>query len=258
MSIQAAQNASQSATIKPFWTSVIGPAWVVSLATYLFVVVIRFFAIFGPYSLPELFFLGTAAMWAIPFVVLNEDGRLQIGLSMRGVNASAMVLSAVAGAAGALLLFAAGMLIYGESPNNWCVSIRDYLHFNEMRGLMPTAVMFGLYALPAMILNPIGEEILFRGFIQEMVGARFGRLAGPAVSSLLFGLVYLSIHGIARGAAGLHVIAGPALSAVFLMTCVGLCFSACRSGSRSLWGAIAAHAAFNLTLLALAIHQFVR
>ncbi len=41
---------------------------------------------------------------------------------------------------------------------------------------VPPAEPFALYALPAIFLNPIGEEILFRGFIQGSLGG----LASPA------------------------------------------------------------------------------
>jgi membrane protease YdiL (CAAX protease family) len=40
------------------------------------------------------------------------------------------------------------------------------------------------------------------------------------------------------------------------MACIGAVFTLCRMLSGSLWPAMAAHAAFNLTILAAAIHQF--
>jgi membrane protease YdiL (CAAX protease family) len=42
------------------------------------------------------------------------------------------------------------------------------------------------------------------------------------------------------------------------MACIGVVFTLCRTLSGSLWVAMAAHGAFNLTLLAVIIHQFVR
>jgi hypothetical protein len=69
-------------------------------------------------------------------------------------------------------------------------------------------------------------------------------------------MAYLYLHGIWRDAAGFHLRLGSASLAVFLMACIGSVFTLCRKMSGSLWTAMAAHAAFNLTLLGSAIHQF--
>jgi membrane protease YdiL (CAAX protease family) len=244
--------------LKPFWIAFIGPPWVVSLAVLALVAGVRFFAMFSPYPLQALFFLQTVAMWALPFVFLTESGRRQIGLLQRGMTASAVLLSLLAGAACALAFFTLGMVVYGDSPNNWCISIRNYLHFEEMRGLVSPLSLFALYALPAISLNPVGEEILFRGFIQQAFSLRFSAEFATLVNSLLFGLIYLYLHGIWHDATGFHLRAGSAVFAILLMACIGGVFTLCRLLSGSLWPAMTAHAAFNLTLLAAAVHQFAR
>ena len=247
-----------SSFLKPFWRALIGPPWVVSLAVVAVVALIRFVAVLSPYPLQELFFLQTVAMWALPFIFLTENGRSQIGLIRRGMNVPSMILSALAGAACAFVLFGLGMFVYGDSPDNWCISIRNYLHFEELRGFMSPMSLFALYALPAILLNPIGEEILFRGFIQQSFSLRFNRGIATLINSLLFGMIYLYLHGIWHDAAGFHIRAGSAAFAVFLMACIGAVFTLCRLLSGSLWPAVAAHAGFNVTLLAIAIHQFAR
>jgi membrane protease YdiL (CAAX protease family) len=148
------------------------------------------------------------------------------------------------------------MEIYGDSPNNWCISIRNYLHFEEMRGLMPPLGLFALYALPAIFLNPIGEEILFRGVIQQSFARRFNPVLATVVNSVLFGLMYLSLHGLWHDAAGFHVRLASAALAVFLMACIGAVFTLCRFLSGSLWPAVAAHAAFNLTVLGASVYRY--
>ncbi|MGO9339361.1 MAG: lysostaphin resistance A-like protein [Terracidiphilus sp.] len=255
---RAAVSRHQSSFLKPFWIAFIGPPWVVSLAGFAVLAGIRFIATFSPYPLQELFFMQTVAMWAIPFLFLTESGRRQIGLSQRGITRKAMLLSVLAGVACALAFFALGMVLYGDSPNNWCISIRSYLHFEEMRGLMSPLSLFALYALPAISLNPVGEEILFRGFIQESFSLRFNPAIAALINSMLFGLIYLYLHGIWHDGSGFHLRAGSAALAIFLMACIGAIFTLCRVLSGSLWPAMAAHAAFNLTLLAAAIHQFAR
>lgn len=258
MDPRAAAVTQESSFLKPFWIGFIGPPWVFSLAVFAALAGVRFVAAFSPYPLQELFFTQTVAMWALPFLFLTESGRRQIGLAQRGVTGSAMILSILAGASCALAFFSLGMVVYGNSPNNWCISIRSYLHFEEMRGLMSPLSLFAIYALPAISLNPVGEEILFRGFIQQAFSLRFNPVIATPVNSLLFGLIYLYLHGIWHDGSGFHFRAASAAIAVFLMACIGVVFTLCRTLSGSLWPTMAAHAAFNLTLLAAAIHQFAR
>jgi len=247
-----------SSFLKPFWLAFIGPPWVVSLAVFAVIAGVRFVAVLSPYPLQELFFMQTVAMWALPFIFLTESGRRQIGLSQHGLTAGSFTLSLLAGGACALAFFVLGMVVYGHSPDNWCISIRNYLHIEEMRGLMSPLSLFALYALPAISLNPVGEEILFRGFIQQSFAVRFNPAVATVVNSLLFGAIYLYLHGIWHDGSGFHLRAGSAVFAIVLMACIGTVFTLCRTLSGSLWPAMAAHAAFNLTLLALAIHQFAR
>jgi uncharacterized protein len=257
MDSQSASGTSQSDFLKPFWTALLGPPWLVSLIVLAVLASVRFFAFFGPYSLQELFFLQTVGMWALPFLFLTAAGRREIGLTQSGATLTSMLTSAFAGVVCASVFFTLGMAVYGNSPDNWCISVRNYLHVDEMRGLISPLGLFGLYSLPAVFLNPIGEEILFRGFIQRAFTRRFNAAFATLVSSLLFGLLYLCLHGIWHDASGFHLRLGSAALAVFLMACVGAVFTLCRILSGSLWPAMAAHAALNLTTLAATIHEFL-
>jgi hypothetical protein len=258
MHTRAVPAKSELALLKPFWSDFAGPAWVVSLAVYAVVVLARFLAFFSPYSLQVLFFLQAAFMWAVPFIFLTPAGQRRIGLREKGTSITSILLSLFAGGGFAIIFFAMGTMLYGDSPDSWCISIRDYLHLDEMRGLMPPLGLFALYALPAMFLNPIGEEILFRGFIRESFSERFSPAIGVIVNLALFAPMYISLHGLWRDAAGLHLRVGSAAMAVLLMVCVGGIFTACRMLTGSLWPAIAAHAGFNVGILASAIHQYAR
>jgi uncharacterized protein len=258
MDSRAAAIGQPSSFLKPLWLALIGPPWVVSLAVVAVVAVIRFIAVLSPYPLQELFFMQTVAMWVLPFIFLTESGRRQIGLEQGGMTPGSILLSIFAGSLCALVFFALGMIIFGDSADNWCMSIRNYLHFEELRGFMSPMSLFALYALPAILLNPVGEEILFRGLIQQSFALRFNRTIAILVNSLLFGMIYLYLHGIWHDASGFHLRTGSAAIAIFLMACIGAVFTLCRTLTGSLWPAMTAHAAFNLTLLALAIHQFAR
>ncbi len=256
MNPQVASTAPQPVFLKPIWTELIGPPWLVSLVVLLVLAGVRFFAFLSPYGFQELYFLQTVGMWTVPFALLTPHGRRQIGFTGRGITLTSMLLSAFAGIACGLILWSLGMAIFGNSPNNWCLSIRNYLHFDEMRGLLSPLGIFAVYALPAVFLNPVGEEIFFRGFLQESFALRFNRPFATVVNSVLFGFVYLSLHGIFQDASGYHIRLASAALAVFLLACIGVVFNLCRNLFGSIWPSMAAHAAFNLTILAAAIHRF--
>lgn len=256
MNSQAVANTAQTAMVRPFWSNVVGPPWLIALAVYAAVVFVRFIAFHSSYALQEVYFLQTLALWALPFVVLTAEGRRQIGITAK-VSFTALGASALAGAVFGVFFFALGMTIYGNTPDNWCISVRNYLHLDEMRGLMSPGTLFALYSIPAIFLNPIGEEIFFRGFVQETFARRFRPIAGLVVNATLFGAMYLYLHGIWRSQTGFHLRFESAGLAVLLMTCGGALFTVCRMLGKSLWPALAAHAAFNLAMLGMAIRQFM-
>jgi uncharacterized protein len=101
-------------------------------------------------------------------------------------------------------------------------------------------------ALPGMLFAILvgagfGEETLFRGFLFERLGKLFGSSAGAKISIVLltagwFGLAHFPEQG---------------LAGVQQATIVGLVFGAIFARTGSLWMLMCAHAAFDLTALAL-------
>ena len=101
-------------------------------------------------------------------------------------------------------------------------------------------------AIPGMLYLIIagagfGEETLFRGWMFERLGRVLGRGAGATVAivlmtSAVFGIVHYPMQGVA----------GVQQAAI-----VGLVFGTIFARTRSLWMLMCAHAAFDLTALAL-------
>ena len=232
------------------WSRIPISPWLFSLLVLAILTAARFYAVFGgsPWG-RILFLLDFLAMWALPFLVLTAQGRREIGLRKQGNTASALALSALAGACSGFAVYAAGMVLYGSSPDNWCVSIRDAFHLAEMRAAMPLAVAFAAVVLPAMIVSPIGEELLFRGLIQQSFARRWNVVIATVVNGLAFGLVHLHVHGLWRDAAGfhLHIVSGALM--VLLMAGVSAVFTLCRLRSGSLYAAMVAHSACNLAMI---------
>ncbi|MGI5862055.1 MAG: CPBP family intramembrane glutamic endopeptidase [Myxococcales bacterium] len=85
------------------------------------------------------------------------------------------------------------------------------------------------------VFAPLCEEIAFRGYLQTVLGARYGRRAGVALAAILFSLLHLDPAGL--------------LARVEL----GVLFGLLALWSGSIWPAIAAHAANNLIASSLMI-----
>lgn len=104
---------------------------------------------------------------------MTPHGRGQIGLSKSANSAFALALSALAGSACGLAVFVLGIALFANSPSDWNHSIRDSFQIDQLRLLMPPAAVLAVIALPAMILTPITEVILFRGIIQQFFTLRW-------------------------------------------------------------------------------------
>ena len=169
-----------------------------------------------------------------------------------------MALAALAGAVYGLITFGLGMVLYGDSPENWCVTLRDYLRLIELRGVMSPVAVFALFAVPAIVFAPIADEIVFRGFIQTAFTRRWNAHVATAVNAVAYGITYLYFRAIWSDAAGVHVHLVSGGIALALFAGLGLLFTLIRLYTGTLWTAVAAHAGFNLTMLGAAIFTYMR
>ncbi|MGZ8350218.1 MAG: CPBP family intramembrane glutamic endopeptidase [Allosphingosinicella sp.] len=148
-------------------------------------------------------------------------------------------------------------------PRSWAVALLGGILFGiafkllmktvvmPLLGAPPTNAAFSYLigntaALPAAIYLMVvtagfGEETFFRGFLFERLGRLFGaaparRAAIVAVTALWFGLEHVAVQG---------------LAGFQQATIVGLAFGTIYAAIGRLWFLIAAHAAFDLTALAI-------
>lgn len=255
---QASSNPDRSAFLKPFWSRRFGPPWVVALLLMTLLGCIRYAAVFSAYPAQAIFFLQYAGAWAIPFAVLTTNGRYQIGLRERGMTATNMALATVAGSVYGLIALGLGIALYGDSPDDWCITLRDYLRVVELRGVLPPLALFALFAVPAIVFAPIADEIVFRGLIQTAFTRRWNAYVATAVNCVAFGITYLYFHAIWSDAAGMHVRLASGGVALLLFMGLGLLFTLIRLYTGTLWTAAAAHAGFNLTMIAVAIFLYMK
>ncbi|MGP8174081.1 MAG: lysostaphin resistance A-like protein [Terracidiphilus sp.] len=239
------------------WSRIPIAPWFFSLLVLAVLAAARYYAVFGPPQARILFLLHALVMWTLPFLLLTRQGRRDIGLCKQGNTLSALALSALAGAVCGLAFFAIGMALYGNSPDNWCLSIRDSFQLKQMLAVMSPAAAFAAITVPAMILTPIGEEILFRGLIQQAFMLRWNAVIATLVNGLAFGLIHLHVHGLWRDAAGFHLRLVSGALMVLLLAGASAVFTLCRQRSGSLWCAMTAHAACNLAMISAVFFRYI-
>jgi membrane protease YdiL (CAAX protease family) len=207
----------------------------------------RFEGMLGPSSLRPLLPASFILMMLAPWLLLNRDGRRDIGL--RAPASWWWVVPAVlAGALAALACFALGMVFFGPRPDNWFVTVAA-----SYRGMMDTSrfsmpMLYLVFTAPALLFSPIGEEIFFRGLLQRALESRCSRPASTVLECAAFGLVHLCHHGLFYGATGLALRPVSGVSWVALMFLTALLLATLRQRTGSLFPAMAAHAAFNATM----------
>jgi membrane protease YdiL (CAAX protease family) len=133
----------------------------------------------------------------------------------------------------AALCFVAGALLqlpFAEIGNLvqevWPTSFDELARRHRL--VNPTTWTGGVSALLAMVLvAPVTEELLFRGWLLQDLKARYGTAPALVVSSVLFGLVHIQ------------------LPAVIYATVAGLVLGAVALRARSTLGSIAMHSGVN-------------
>lgn len=201
----------------------------------------------GPSYLRWLLPLGFCIMAILPWLLLTAEGRLTIGLT-KPKTKSSYLLAIGYGFGSAFLCFLLGVLLFGNTGENWFVNIG-----NNYKTMMDTShlsfLMLNLiFTLPALIFSPIGEEIFYRGVLQKTLEQKLSVFTSTTIECSLFAIVHLVHHGIIKTATGLTLLPVSGFLWMLQMFFVALMFSWLRTKTGSLYTAILAHMVFNLTM----------
>ena len=145
-----------------------------------------------------------------------------------------------------LLTISAGAswMFFGTTETNWLV--QHAIALSESLSNLPDQTsllqLFIFATVPAMLFSPIGEEFLYRGYLQQAFSDHYGRSAGLWIQATAFALVHMSHYGLKP--------LEPVLLMVFLpsMLAAGLLFGWIRNQSGSLWPAVVSHSIYNAGL----------
>ena len=172
-------------------------------------------------------FIIVPLMWYLLVNRLKFKGILpRIGLVSENIDMAFLwgILAAIAIFA-IIFVIELGLIGLGHKPE-------DLSNIPNLQALFSPAVMFFLVAI-----QPIGEEIFFRGFLYEKIEKFSGPMLSIVITSILFGVAHMS-----------YAKWFPALMPILM----GFVLGYIVYRTKNLYSAIIAHVAFNLTSLTLA------
>ena len=217
------------------------------LAGLLFAAV-RAVGMIGPPSYRVILPIGFIVMMLMPLIFLDKQARKKIGFT-KSISPGYYWYAIAAGALMALICYGAGLWLFGLSPNNWYVSIKNSYYNSMNTAGVPLAMVFMIFTIPAILFSPAGEEIFFRGFLQEALSQKFSYQKAMIIDSLFFALIHLFHHGFVKDAGGLiHFYPLSGFIWMILMFCTAIVFAWLKKKSGSLYPAITAHAIFNIVM----------
>lgn len=198
---------------------------------------------FGGMRQPALVPLSMVIVWPLPWLLLDREGRRRIGIR-RPRRRGWIGIAGLAGLGALATCAAVAWLVFGDGSSNWLVLHGEMLQ--RIRASMPPSLdpvtTFWLVTAPAMLFSPLGEEILYRGFLQEACGRRWGARAGLLIPACAFAAVHLAHYGLDP--------VDPALIGVWIPSMLGVALLLGWLARRyeSLAPPVLAHAAFNLAM----------
>jgi CAAX protease family protein len=248
---------NETRLLRPFWANLAAAPWIVGALLSVIAAVSRGALMLEPSRgtgpwLP-VYFLTLAAT---PFVFLTREGRRSIGLYARP-GAKWALLAVVMGALAAVGVGALGSLLYGGSLDNWYVTVAETMLSDERLRAVPTSQLLVTLAVPAALFSPVGEEMFFRGVLHASVAVRAGHGVAAVVSAAAFGLMHVFHHGVSATPTGVHVRLVSGGIWVVLTFALSLLLISIRLRSKSMWSAVACHAAFNVTMVAFIVSGHV-
>jgi len=186
---------------------------------------------------------GFLIMWVLPFIFFSKNGRRRIGVK-KPERWLWLILSFLLGAIVAIAFYFIGYLLYGTGIENWGMTVaREFSDQEEV--LIP--VVFAVVTLLSMLFSPIGEELFFRGMIQEVLAERLTSYKLASFwGSFLFAAIHLPHHDIFFSGLGYFSIIIPLAIWFVMMYLVSILFIFARIKSGSIFGAIACHSGYIL------------
>lgn len=231
--------------LRGLWTPFFGDGFGLGILLAILAAGIRGVGMLGPQRYFWVLPVGFVLMALTPYVFFRKEGRRRAGLR-RPRRPQWIVLGILLGVVSAGLCYWIGVTLFGESNDNWFVSVRRSFPVTAEMASLSVAQLFWFVSIPSMIFSPLGEELFFRGFLQQTLEQRWSQRTGTIVDAGWFAAVHLFHHGILRIDGQVQIL--PLSGAIWLVLIfgTGVLFALLRQKTCSLVAPILAHAAFNL------------
>jgi membrane protease YdiL (CAAX protease family) len=246
-----------SKTPYKFWRiNSLGKGWKIGLVLLLIFSLLRFYLVIqanitGSYHFVSFIFM---AMIILPFLMLSKHGRQEIGLKAK-LRWRGLGISILIGVASSVIIYLAMLIFHSES--------QPYHYIAETYTNLPLPLgdqrfmFFIIFSGISMFFSPLGEEFFYRGIIHENFKVSFSEKTATIIDSGAFALVHLAHFGIILREEKWSFLFLPSVFWVLMLflTCLG--FNYCRKVAGSIWGAVIAHACFNLTMNFIIFYQIL-
>jgi membrane protease YdiL (CAAX protease family) len=237
----------RSPLLRPLWTSVFGDGLALACVLSVLAASVRALAMLGPQRLFWILPLGLTLMALTLHLFFTRDGRRRAGWRLPR-RFSWLLWAVLAGAAAAGLFYWLGVSLFGTTENNWFVSVRRTFPATPQLAALQTGQLFWIVTAPALVFSPLGEEIFFRGFLQQSVEERWSQRIGVIVDAGWFALIHLFHHGIVRIGGEVRLLPLSGAIWVVMIFALGVLFAFLKRRSGSLAAPILSHASFNLAM----------
>jgi len=243
--------------IKEFWNDRIKLDWRLGVGLIIIFSFSRFFAVMYGIRTGDNKYLSIifASMIVLPFLLLDKDGR-SFAKIKKPKGLVSLFKSFLIGGIVCYLIYLLGQIIYGDNSLNWFKYIGESYPINfETITANDKKIYFIVFLMIGMTFSPFGEELLYRGVIHSSFVKKLGENNSAIIDSMAFGFAHLAHYGLIYQENTWTFKFVPALLWISLMVMVGLVLNYCRRISNSIWGAIIAHMAFNITMIYLIFYK---
>lgn len=227
---------------RPTLSNLFPKAWILAVLLFDIHAFIRFGGLWSSLLIP----LSMVIIWPLPWLLSDRKNRRNLGL--RSSASRSWIINGPLIAIGTLVFcFTLAWGIFGTSENNWFVQHAYTLKTSLAPIPEDTSLeaKFWIVTIPAMIFSPVGEEFLYRGYIQKSFSNEWGPKVGQIVQATAFSFVHLAHYGLMPFQPLLILVWIPSM---FL---TALAFGWIVQKSKSIWPAVASHAIFNIGMNAI-------
>ncbi len=244
---QRVSPATREPLLRELWIPVFGNAFTASMFFAGLAATIRGVGMLGPQRYFWILPVGFIAMALTPYLFFRKEGRRRAGLRWPR-RPLWIVYGMLLGAVGAGFCYWLGVTLFGQTVDNWFVSVRRSFPVTPEMEAMSRMQLFWIISVPSMIFSPLGEELFFRGFLQQAVEERWNYRTGVVVDAGLFAAIHLFHHGILRIDGQLQLL--PVSGAIWMLLIfgTGVLFAFLRRATGSLVAPVLSHAVFNLAM----------